>query len=158
MRPLPRLYPLLLCLAALAGCASTKDYTSAAPKNLTVRADTESGFFHQAGAQLGIYVFKSGSKCELDYLGTVELEGKPVRVGLETGRKTVLRFVVGLSDGGNTTTIPWVTTVTPRPGAQYAAKVRYADGMYEVTMQELNSRGGVVREFERQPAPPCAPE
>lgn len=152
MRPSLYLYPLLFCMAALAGCASTKDYESTAPKNLTIRAEVDSGgFFTSRGTQVGIY--RISNKCPLEFLGSVDLEDKPVQVGLEIGRKTYLRFLFAQAAGRSSMAITWGTIITPRPGAQYVAKVRFADGMYEARVQEIGKGGTVVREFERQGLP-----
>ncbi len=170
MRPARKLsmrLPLCLCLlplvAGLGGCA-TRSYVSDAPSNLTVRADIESSFLRKSGAKLDILAYKEGGKCETEYLGSLELGAEPVQAGLQTGRKTALRFVLGLHGNGNVfnhdrvfTTVKWIGVLTPRPGAQYVAKVRYDGEMYEVRVQELNSRGAVVREVERQQAE-CAAE
>lgn len=149
---------LCLCLlAGLAGCA-THGYVSDAPKNLTVRAEIESSLFRKSGAHLDILAYQEGQQCGGDYLGTLDLDEQPVQAGLPTGRKTVLRFVLGLRGKGRGafnsarayTTVHWAGIVTPRPGAQYVARVKYDGDMYEVHLQEVNSRGAVMREFERQ--------
>ncbi len=150
---------LCLCLlvAGLAGCA-THRYVSDAPGNLTVRAEIESSLFRKSGAHLDILGYREGQACGGDYLGTLELDEQPVQAGLPAGRKIVLRFVLGLRGKGRGafgyerpfTTVHWVGILTPRPGAQYVARVRYDGDMYEVHLQEVNSRGDVVREFERQ--------
>ncbi len=146
------LLSLLLVAAALSGCASTKDYTSTAPMNLTLRTDVEPGGFQVSRyAQVGIY--RMGSKCPMEYLGLVNLEEKPVQIGLETGRKLYLNFLFTQEASNGSFSMTWGTILTPRPGAQYLAKVRWRDGMYEARVQETAKGGQVAREFERQSAP-----
>lgn len=53
----------LLCLAALAGCAGTRPYASDAPKNLTVHSAVERG----VKAQLHIHSVKAD--CSTEYRG-----------------------------------------------------------------------------------------
>lgn len=144
--------PSLLFAAALSGCASTKDYASAAPKNLTLRADVEAGGFRVSReAQVGIY--RMNGKCPMEYLGSVDLDEKPVQIGLETGHRLYLNFLFMQANSRASSTMTWGTVLTPQPGAQYAARVRWGDGMYEARVRETGKGGQVLREFERQSAP-----
>ena len=137
------LWLLFLC-ATVAGCSSLKDYTSGAPRNLTIDAEADSGsWFAKTTVDLHIYRMKGG--CALDYLGTIELKDRSVMTGLEIGQKVYLKFNITTDNS----VIEYATIITPRPGAQYKALAKYANRMYEVRVREVDARG-TVREFERQ--------
>ncbi len=145
--------PLLLCCSiALAGCAS-KPYASAAPKNLTILAEVNSGhaFGTRRGTQVGVY--RLANKCPLEFLGSVDLGTEPIQVGLETGHPAYLRFLFAQAGSGGSSAVTWGTVITPRPGAQYVAKIRFADGMYEARVEEIGKGGAIVRKFSRQGFP-----
>lgn len=143
---------LLLVAAALSGCASTKDYQSTGPMNLTLRAEVQSGGFRVSrDAHVGIY--RMDGKCPMEFLGSVDLKEKPLQIGLETGRKLYLNFLFTQETSRGSFAMTWGTILTPRPGAQYVARARWGDGMYEARVQET-AKGQVMREFDRQ-SPPC---
>ncbi len=142
---------LLLIAATLSGCASSS-YTSTAPRNMTLRPDLEGGgLFTSRDTEVGIY--RMGGKCPAEYLGSVDLDNEPVEIGLETGRPLYLKFTFMQGGSHGSSTMIWGVPLTPRPGAQYLAKVRWRDDMYEARVQEIGKGGAVVREFGRQNFP-----
>lgn len=152
---LPSALWLGLLLAGLAGCA-TQEYKSDTPQNLTVRTEIKSSVFHNPGARLDILAYRAGQNCGGDYLGSLDLDEPVVQTGLRPGRKVVLRFELGLSASGNIfnphtySAVKWVGILTPRPGAQYVARIKYEGNMYEIRLLEVSSHGAVVREFARR--------
>ncbi len=81
--------PLLLCCSiALAGCAS-KPYASAAPKNLTILAEVNSGhaFGTRRGTQVGVY--RLANKCPLEFLGPSTWEQSRFKLALRPGTRPI---------------------------------------------------------------------
>ncbi len=152
MRCSLRLPLLLCCFIALTGCA-TNPYTSTAPKNLTIQSELDSGSVLGSARGAMLEIYRLSKKCPLESLGTVDLETEQVQLGLETGRPAYLRFVFTQAGASGSTEITWGTVITPRPGAQYAAKVRFAENMYEARVEEIGKGGAIVHKFGRQGFP-----
>ena len=140
----------LLFLGAIAGCSNLKTYPNTADKNLLIRTKMQSGsILADVEAVLHIYRLRDG--CTTDYLGTVELDKDSTQVGITTGQPTYLKFIFKTSGmfASSTTTVPYTTILTLRPGVQYSADVSYVDSIYNVVIREIGSRGTPGREIDR---------
>ena len=145
-----RISVLLLVLAVmLAGCSSVKTYPDMPGKNVHVRTRlVEERMFGSVRADLDIY--SVDSKCEAQYLGTVELDKASVDFGIPPGQQTYLVFVfsskgmLGSAKGSTT----YATLLRPRAGFDYRAEVRYVDDIYNVELIEAQAGRKSGRELE----------
>ena len=139
---------LMLACGLLAGCSGIKTYPNTLDKNLRVRTEADSGsFFSKVRAAVDIY--RVDADCNTEYEGTVQLDARPVAVGIPSGRVSYLVFVFARSGffSPSSSTISYDTLLRPRAGQTYDVSVRYRDDIYNVVIREAGSRQGKGREI-----------
>ena len=137
-------------LSVAGGCSTLKEYPGDHPPNMSIQTTTRSGsVFERVRPYLHLYKMKN--RCEVEYLGTVHLDGQSTEIGIEPGQMTYLKFVFKRTETfGGGALIEYTTIVTPRAGTRYAADVRYLDRSYDVKVREVDRNGTPIREFSRQ--------
>lgn len=142
----------LLSATLAAGCASDKRYAALPEQNLVIRADIQSG----VRAVLGVHAVDA--KCELAYEGSVPLEQPVVRVGIPSGRPSLLLFRFATSSflGSRQGAVDRETLLRPRPGATYDIRVTYKNDLYDVVIRESVSPGGQGRDVPLAALRACA--
>jgi hypothetical protein len=143
---MPRLHQaVVIALALVAGCASTRYYSDLPEKNLQVRSSL-------SGSKAVLGVHKLDARCAAEYEGVVALDRPVVDVGLPPGRPSLLVFEF-YSSGflSGSTSIKKQVRLAPRPGYRYEARVSYKDSLYGVELREIDPRTGSSRELDARP-------
>lgn len=140
----------LVALACLAGCASTRPYSSDAAANLTVHSTIE----HDVSAALHIHGVGKG--CATEYRGSIDLDRPVTEIGLPPGSPAylVVSFDTSSFFGGSRSSSVG-TLVTPRAGQRYELFVSYRDDVYDVSLREAGIRGRPGRELPRRELSAC---
>jgi hypothetical protein len=143
-------------LAVACGCSTQSAYRSSALDNVFVTAAIDSGsrFSSMRGV---VHVHEVDAACRTQYLGTVELNGTAVALGLPAERASYLVFTFQGSSllGGNTSTTSVGTLLKPRAGMRYEFAVTYRDSIYNVAVREADPRKGSSRELARRELARC---
>lgn len=132
----------MVVVASLIGCTTNtyKDYQNTSPKNVVVRLSQDSDL----GVTARLSIHRVNKKCRREYLGTVQVTKKPIRVGIPNGRLTLLAFYFVNKDPrwymNETGTINVNALVKPRRGYRYDAKLIYENTSFEVKLYEINKR------------------
>lgn len=147
---------LLPLAVGLAGCGtSIPRYSAELPKNLQVVPEIERGsVLKRVFPEFDVH--RVSASCELQFQGRVLLDEGRAEVGIPTGELLYLQFIFERDHWVSKTrsVVRQGTLITPRPGYTYVAKVRHADGLYSVDLQE-RGKNGSVRNLERMPLSEC---
>jgi hypothetical protein len=139
-----------LLAIAVSGCSGLKEYPSTGDRNLLVRTKVSGSFSTKVEAFL--HVYRLQGSCNLEYLGTVELNRDEIRLGISPRQPTYLKFVFATSArfANSSSILPYSVVLTPRPDAQYTADASYVDRIYNVAVREIGPRGTPERFIERR--------
>lgn len=148
----------LLALAlGLGGCSGKFAYPNTLAKNLHIETETESGaLFSSVRAAVGIYGVDE--HCRIEYQGTVDLDDRPVSVGIPSGRPSYLVFEFASSSflANSRRSITYETLLVPTPGRDYRLEVSYLDDIYNVRIRETVPGRADGREIDRRDLRTCA--
>lgn len=148
---------LLAIIGLLVGCSGKYTYPDTLAKNLHIQTETESGsIFSSVRAALGVY--QVDDQCKIEYQGTVDLDGRPVSVGIPSGRPSYLVFEFASSSflANSRRSISYETLLLPVAGRDYDIKVSYMDDIYNVEIRESRPGDAVVRNIERKDLRACS--
>ncbi len=148
---------LLVVTGLLVGCSGKYTYPDTLAKNLHIQTETESGsIFSSVRAALGVY--QVDDQCKIEYQGTVDLYGRPVSVGIPSGRPSYLVFEFASSSflANSRRSISYETLLLPVAGRDYDIKVSYMDDIYNVEIRESRPGDAVVRNIERKDLRACS--
>ncbi len=148
---------LLAIIGLLVGCSGKFTYPDTLAKNLHIQTETESGsIFSSVRAALGVY--QVDDQCKIEYQGTVDLDGRPVSVGIPSGRPSYLVFEFASSSflANSRRSISYETLLLPVAGRDYDIKVSYMDDIYNVEIRESRPGDAVVRNIERKDLRACS--
>ena len=148
---------LLAVIGLLVGCSSKYTYPNTLAKNLSIQTETDSGsFFSSVRAAVGIY--RVDEHCEIEYQGTVDLDERPISVGIPSGRPSYLVFEFASSSflANSRRSITYETLLVPVAGHDYDLKVSYLDDIYNVEIWESRPGGAVARTIERKDLRACS--
>ena len=148
---------LLAITGLLVGCSGKYTYPDTLAKNLHIQTETESGsIFSSVRAALGVY--QVDDQCKIEYQGTVDLDGRPVSVGIPSGRSSYLVFEFASSSflANSRRSISYETLLLPVAGRDYDIKVSYMDDIYNVEIRESRPGNAVVRNIERKDLRACS--
>lgn len=129
------LFVMLSCL--LAACSGLRTYRSDQEKNLFITTKTETrGWLSSVNTALDIYRMSNG--CDIDYLGTVNLDDSPVEVGVPAGVPAylVFRFESSAFLSNTQSSMGYDVALYPEYGQVYDVNVTYRDNIYNVEVQE----------------------
>ena len=146
-----------LITGLLVGCSGKYTYPDTLAKNLHIQTETESGsIFSSVRAALGVY--QVDDQCRIEYQGTVDLDGRPVSVGIPSGRPSYLVFEFASSSflANSRRSISYETLLLPVAGRDYDIKVSYMDDIYNVEIRESRPGDAVVRNIERKDLRACS--
>lgn len=147
---------LLLFAVTITGCSSNKMYKSNEKNNLKLNTVTSTtGFMKKINAYLHIYGIDS--KCESDYLGTIDLDKPTIHTGLPINKLLYLDlvFVNSHSMGGPSSAIHTETLMTPKKGKHYEIEAHYEDSIYDVAIWEKRSKKSKKRKYKLIPYETC---
>lgn len=104
-----------------------------------------------------VHIYQLSSKCESEYLGTVELDGSKADVGLPVGQLLYMNFVFvrGGFFSASTSSTNIDTLLKPKPGAHYLADLQYLDGLYDMEIWERTSGKSGKRKLPIVPFEAC---
>ena len=142
----------------LAGCSKVRTYSNTLPKNMHVNINLDSGsVLTSTVAEFDIH--KVNARCETDYLGRVYLYDPATEVGVPVDGPIFLDFIFASKQflSSNVQAVRYDTLLTPRPGYDYQAQVRYVKGIYGVVIRETSRDGSTVKTIERRPLSSCKP-
>ena len=148
---------LLAAIGLLVGCSGKYTYPNTLAKNLYIQTETESNsIFSSVRAALGVY--QVDDQCKIEYQGTVDLDGRPVSVGIPSGRPSYLVFEFASSSflANSRRSISYETLLLPVAGRDYDIKVSYMDDIYNVEIRESRPGYAVVRNIERKDLRACS--
>ncbi len=148
---------LLAVVGLLVGCSGKYTYPNTFAKNLHIQSETESGsIFSSVRAALGVY--RVDDQCKIEYRGTVDLDGRPVSVGIPSGRPSYLVFEFASSSflANSRRSISYETLLLPVAGRDYDIKVSYMDNIYNVEIRESRPGDAVVRNIKRKDLRACS--
>jgi hypothetical protein len=148
---------LLIVVSILTGCSGIKPYPNTLTKNLHIRTETESAsIFSKVRADVEIY--RVDKSCQIKYEGTIRLNEPLVEVGIPSDRLSYLVFTFSSSSvlASTSGTISRDTLLKPLPGCNYDIKVSYKEDIYNVMIQETNSRKSKSREIELKELSACS--
>ena len=140
----------LVTLACLAGCASTRPYSSDGSANLAVHSAIEKG------VSAALHVHGGGAGCATEYRGSIDLDRPLAEIALPPGSPAylVVSFDTSSFFGGSRSSSVG-TLVTPRAGQRYELFVSYRDDVYDVSLREAGVRGRPGRELPRRELSAC---
>ncbi|HEU0186738.1 MAG TPA: hypothetical protein VFR06_02470 [Gallionellaceae bacterium] len=140
---------LLLALPVLlAACSGIKPYPDLPNKNVHLHTTvSDNSLLTSMHADVDIYTVDA--KCEVSYVGSVELSKPDVDIALPVGQQAYLMFVFSSKGmlGGVQGSTSYATLLRPRAGVEYRAEVRYKDDIYNVELFEGPPRGKGGREL-----------
>lgn len=131
----------LLATVVLTGCSGLRPYQNNLDRNVVIRTVADSGsVFSKAGVEVDI--FSVTTDCKTEYLGTVDLNGPSVEVGIPPDRLSHMVFVFSNSSflGSSQSTISHETLLEARRGHNYDISVNYIDDIYNVAINEKDPR------------------
>ena len=131
----------LVAAVILAGCSGLRPYPNNLEKNLVIRTEADSGsIFSKVSAAVDI--FSVTADCQTEYLGTVDLKGPSVKVGIPPDQLSYMVFVFSNSSflGSSQSTISHETLLEARRGHNYDISVNYIDDIYNVAINEKDPR------------------
>jgi hypothetical protein len=141
-------YTMCLCVAGvllgtviLTGCSGLRPYPDNLDRNVIIRTVTDSGsVFSKVGVEVDIFSVKAN--CKTEYLGTVDLSGPSVEVGIPPDKLSYMAFVFSNSSflGGSRSTMSHETLLEARAGYHYDIGVSYVDDIYNVAISETHPR------------------
>ena len=130
----------LLSACAAAGCSTVRHYDANLPVNFSVDSNTDD-------VEATLNIFRADAQCRTDYLGTVELEGEHLELGIASGQPAYL--VVGFSHssfwGGTSGFTRYEVVLIPREPYAYRMDVSYVDNIYNVELFEIDRATGGER-------------
>lgn len=148
---------LMAVVGVLVGCSGKYAYPNTLSKNLHIQTETESGsFFSSVRAAVGIY--RVDEHCKIEYQGTVDLDERPIAVGIPSGRPSYLVFEFASSSflANSSRSITYETLLVPVAGRDYRLRVSYLDDIYNVEIREFQPGSTVDREIERKDLRTCS--
>jgi hypothetical protein len=148
---------LLAVIGLLVGCSGKYTYPNTLAKNLYIQTETDSGsVFSSVRAAVGIYGVDD--QCEIEYQGTVNLDERPISVGIPLGRPSYLVFEFASSSflANSSRSITYETLLTPVAGRDYDLKVSYLDDIYNVEIRESRPGDVVARNIDRKDLRACS--
>lgn len=148
---------LVAVIGVLAGCSGKYAYPNTLAKNLHIETETESGsLFSSVRAAVGIY--RVNEHCKIEYQGTVDLDERPISVGIPSGRPSYLVFEFASSSflANSSRSITYETLLLPVAGRDYRLKVSYLDDIYNVEIRESRPGNAKAREIERKDLRACS--
>jgi hypothetical protein len=131
----------LIAVVVLSGCSGVRPYPNTLEKNLVIRTEADSGsIFSKVSAAVDI--FSVTADCQTEYLGTVDLKGPSVKVGIPSDQLSYMVFVFSNSSflGSSQSTISHETLLEARRGHNYDISVNYIDDIYNVAINEKDPR------------------
>jgi len=143
---------LLLMLLVLTACSGIRPYPARPENNAKVSAEVSGGMLTRIGAALDIYDVDRA--CQLDYVGSVDLDKAPRTIGLPVGelRYLVVRFERSSFLAGSSGSISYETLFVPKKGENYTLAASYRNSIYNVLI-----RNAAGREIESRPLADCRP-
>jgi hypothetical protein len=146
---------IVLLAALVAGCSGLRAYPDRADKNLSVRTELKSGSI-MSTVRAALHVHRTNSKCETQYVGTIELTEPLTRIGLPAGELSYLVIRFGSSSllGASSRTLTFDTLLRARAGHTYDINVGYADDVYDVSIREIGPRSS-AKEIPRSDLKAC---
>jgi hypothetical protein len=136
--------PIILLVTLLfGGCASNiKPYRAELPHNLGIISNTES-------VEASLHIYRLDKQCELTYLGSIDLDGNNLQLGIDTDQTSLL--VAGFASSSfwssSSGYIDYGITLTPRKAYRYEIEVSYIDNIYNVQAYEINRSSAKKREM-----------
>lgn len=147
----------LAAISLLGGCSGKFTYPNTLAKNLHIQTETESNSpFSSVSATVGIY--RVDDQCKIEYQGSVDLDGKPISVGIPWDRPSYLVFEFTNSSflASSTRRISYETLLSPVAGHVYDVDVSYLDDIYNVEIRESQPGHGRSRSIERKELRNCS--
>ncbi len=142
-------WALALAVGLLGGCSGMKPYPNSLEPNLQIRTETKSGSVF-SGVRAAVGIHRVDERCQIEYLGTVDLDKPTVAVGIPADRASYLVFDFASSSflGGTRSRITQETVLRPRPGYSYEIVASYKDDIYNVVIREVHPGTGASRAIE----------
>lgn len=127
----------------LSGCSGTRLYKADLPHNLKVLPKTES-------VKAALDIFSVDRQCQASYQGTVELDNKPLELGLPADKTAylVVSFASSSFWRSSSSHMNHDALLRTRKGYRYELNVSYIDDIYNVMLYEINAHSGKRRELE----------
>lgn len=124
---------LLVLPVFLASCSNVKTYRSDIQRNFRIEPKVD------LGSEFRLDIFDVDSKCEINYVGSVQLDNGSVEVGLPVNRPVYMELILfkpaSLFHSASATVYPMLF-MHPRSGQKYVANVSYLDHFYKVQLRE----------------------
>lgn len=156
LRRLPRVALVVVAMAALAGCASTRIYPNQGPANLVIRSKVEAREGLLSSAAVALHVHRVESRCKTSYEGMLLLDAPETRIALVPDQPVLLVFTFASKDfvsGGGS--VRHDMLLVARSGFTYTGDVSYVRGIYDVVLREVKAGMGPGRVIEARALPPC---
>lgn len=155
-RRLPRVALVVVAMAELAGCASTRIYPNQGPANLVIRSKVEAREGLLSSAAVALHVHRVESRCKTSYEGMLLLDAPETRIALVPDQPVLLVFTFASKDfvsGGGS--VRHDMLLVARSGFTYTGDVSYVRGIYDVVLREVKAGMGPGRVIEARALPPC---
>lgn len=147
-------YVFIVCLA---GCATQPltPYKSSQPGNVTIAL----GEFSDRDIQYRIDVYSVDEHCEGIYQGTVNINGKPAKIGIPFEEPTLLAFYFTRLSWlrGDTGVLNVDAFLTAKTGFQYEVVLNYVDNTYDVNLYRINLQTAEKSEMRVVDLSACQP-
>jgi len=127
-------------LLAMTACSGIRPYPARPENNAKVRAEVSGGILTSIEAALDIYAVDRA--CQLEYVGSVDLDKSPRTIGLPVGelRYLVVRFERSSFLAGSSGSIAYETLFVPKKGESYSLAASYRNSIYNVLIHNAAGR------------------
>lgn len=128
-----KLFPIvfiLVTVTTLIGCSTITTYETIRPLNLSVLNKASSGI------DTTLHVYNVSKSCELEYIGTLDLDSKKTQTGIPVNKTMYIEveFFTNSFLALNDKSTRFGTIIKPRKGYLYTLKSQYNDNVYDVTL------------------------
>ena len=140
----------LFLLFLLPGCSALSTYSNTSPINLIISKQTDANITTQ------VHIYNVSNKCQLHYIGTINVESKSIKSGLATNTPSFIEVQFSSSSflyGDRSTS--YGTLLKPETGYQYELNTRYIDNIYNVSLFERNLKSSRKKELDTQSLEQC---
>ena len=121
---------LLGLVSALSGCSNIISYKSTQPSNLSIFNKASSGI------DSSLHVYNVSKSCELEYIGTLDLDSKKTQTGIPVNKTMYVEveFFTNSFLALNDKSTRFGTIIKPRKGYLYTLKSQYSENVYDVAL------------------------
>ena len=138
-------------VSTLIGCSTITTYKTTRPYNLSVFNKASSGI------DTSLHVYNVSKSCELEYIGTLDLDSKKTQTGISVNKTMYveIEFFTNSFLALNDKSTRFGTIIKPRKGYLYTLKSQYSENVYDVTLHHKKHGSNKSYELRTQGLEAC---